>query len=103
MPKPNGAHWKTSRLLPNNKSEGDNMSETTDEVSTPVLATSGPRATIRLNRPRHLNRLQQADLETLLVLFDRIEADPAIRVVVLTGTGRAFSAGFDLGSIAARA
>ena len=79
------------------------MSETTDDASTPVLETSGARATIRLNRPRHLNRLQPADLEALLALFDRIEADPAIRVMVLTGTGRAFSAGFDLGSIATRA
>jgi enoyl-CoA hydratase len=79
------------------------MSETADDASTPVLETSGARATIRLNRPRHLNRLQQADLEALLVLFERIEADPTIRVVVLTGTGRAFSAGFDLGSIAERA
>jgi len=79
------------------------MSETMDDASTPVLDISGARATIRLNRPRHLNRLQQADLEALLVLFDRIEADPAVRVMVLTGTGRAFSAGFDLGSIAERA
>jgi enoyl-CoA hydratase len=79
------------------------MSETTDNVSTPILTIDGARATIRLNRPRHLNRLQQTDLEALLDLFDRIEADPALRVVVLTGTGRAFSAGFDLGSIAERA
>jgi enoyl-CoA hydratase len=76
------------------------MSETTDIASAPAFAIDGARATIRLNRPRHLNRLQQADLEVLLGLFDRIEADPAIRVMVLTGTGRAFSAGFDLGSIA---
>jgi enoyl-CoA hydratase len=79
------------------------MSETTDIASTPVLEIDGARATIRLNRPKHLNRLQQADLEALLGLFDRVEADPAIRVMVLTGTGRAFSAGFDLGSIAQRA
>ena len=39
----------------------------------------------------------------LLKLFDRIEADPAIRVLVLTGTGRAFSAGYDLNSVADRA
>ena len=71
--------------------------------STPVFTTDGARATIRLNRPKHLNRLQPEDLEALLKLFDRIEADPAIRVLVLTGTGRAFSAGYDLGSIAERA
>src|SRR6202035_2886429 len=39
----------------------------------------------------------------LLKLFDGIEADPAIRVLVLTGTGRAFSAGYDLNSVAERA
>src|SRR5260370_41750852 len=74
-----------------------------EEASAPVLDINGARATIRLNRPKHLNRLQPADLDALLGLFDRIEADPAIRVLVLTGTGRAFSAGFDLGSIAERA
>ncbi|MDB5620905.1 enoyl-CoA hydratase/isomerase family protein [Tardiphaga sp.] len=78
------------------------MSETTAPASLPILTVDGPRATIRLNRPKHLNRLQQSDLDHLLVLFDQIEADPAIRVMVLTGTGRAFSAGFDLGSIAER-
>jgi enoyl-CoA hydratase len=72
-------------------------------ASTPVFEIEGARATIRLNRPRHLNRLQPDDLDALLALFDRIEADPAIRVLVLTGTGRAFSAGYDLGSIAERA
>jgi enoyl-CoA hydratase len=73
------------------------------EASTPVLILDGARATIRLNRPKHLNRLQPDDLEALLKLFDRLESDPAIRVLVLTGTGRAFSAGYDLGSIAERA
>jgi enoyl-CoA hydratase len=74
-----------------------------EEASPPQLDIDGPRATIRLNRPRHLNRLQAEDLDALLVLFDRIEADAALRVVILTGTGRAFSAGYDLGSIAERA
>src|SRR5581483_6507145 len=58
-------------------------------------------ATIRLNRPRHLNRLEPEDLRTLLALFERVEADAGLRVLVLTGTGRAFSAGFDLGAIGA--
>ena len=79
------------------------MSEAGATASTPLLEINGARATIRLNRPKHLNRLQPDDLDALLKLFDRIEADPAIRVLVLTGTGRAFSAGYDLGSIAERA
>src|SRR6266567_983077 len=72
-------------------------------ASAPVLELEGARATIRLNRPKHLNRLQPDDLDALVKLFDRIEADPAIRVLVLTGTGRAFSAGYDLNSVAERA
>src|SRR5580698_1358286 len=77
------------------------MSET--DASPPVLERQGARATIRLNRPRHLNRLQADDLDVLLKLFAEIEADSAIRVLVLTGTGRAFSAGYDLNSVAERA
>jgi enoyl-CoA hydratase len=74
-----------------------------DTASAPVFDIDGARATIRLNRPKHLNRLQPEDLNVLLGLFDRVEADPAIRVMVLTGTGRAFSAGYDLNSVATRA
>jgi hypothetical protein len=77
-------------------------SAATEAASAPVLDIDGARATIRLNRPKHLNRLQPEDLDALSKLFDRIEADPALRVLVLTGTGRAFSSGYDLGSIAER-
>ena len=76
---------------------------TTEEATTPILTIEGGRATIRLNRPKHLNRLQPEDLEALKQLFDRIEADAAIRVLILTGTGRAFSAGYDLNSVTERA
>ncbi|MCC8955080.1 enoyl-CoA hydratase/isomerase family protein [Bradyrhizobium sp. Pear77] len=79
------------------------MADAADTASGPVLEIAGARATIRLNRPKHLNRLQAEDLGDLVRLFDRIEADPAIRVLVLTGTGRAFSAGYDLNSVAERA
>ncbi|MFL6791137.1 MAG: enoyl-CoA hydratase/isomerase family protein [Bradyrhizobium sp.] len=79
------------------------MSDAAKTASPPVLDVSGARATIRLNRPRHLNRLQAEDLGELTKLFDRIEADSKIRVLVLTGTGRAFSAGYDLNSVAERA
>ena len=90
------------RELENNKRRSK-MSDAAERATTPVLELDGARATIRLNRPKHLNRLQPDDLEALLKLFDRIEADPAIRVLVLTGTGRAFSAGYDLNSVAERA
>jgi enoyl-CoA hydratase len=79
------------------------MSELAETATAPLLDIDGARATIRLNRPKHLNRLQADDLDALLKLFDRIEADAAIRVLVLTGTGRAFSAGYDLNSVAERA
>src|ERR1700743_1932300 len=79
------------------------MTNAAEAASTPVLEIEGARATIRLNRPRHLNRLQPDDLDTLLKHFEQIEADPAVRVMVLTGTGRAFSAGYDLNSVAERA
>jgi enoyl-CoA hydratase len=95
MPRRDGASWKTNKME-------KTMSEA-GAASTPLLELDGARATIRLNRPKHLNRLQPDDLDALLKLFDRIEADRAIRVLVLTGTGRAFSAGYDLNSVAERA
>src|SRR5712672_1601939 len=81
----------------------NDMSDAAEAATSPLLEISGARATIRLNRPKHLNRLQSEDLGELIKLFDRIEADAAIRVLVLTGTGRAFSAGYDLNSVADRA
>jgi enoyl-CoA hydratase len=79
------------------------QSASAEAPTPPLLERDRARATIRLNRPKHLNRLQAEDLDVLLGLFDRIEADAAIRVLVLTGTGRAFSAGYDLNSVAERA
>ena len=81
------------------------MQQTADALeaaSPPVFTVDGARATIRLNRPRHVNRIQAEDLQALLALFDRVEADPAIRVLIITGTGRAFSSGYDLNSVAER-
>lgn len=70
------------------------------QVGVPTLHVEGPRATIRLNRPRHLNRVQPEDIPVLLGLFDQVDADDALKVLVLTGTGRAFSAGYHLGDLA---
>jgi enoyl-CoA hydratase len=82
------------------RSESAHANET---ASPPILERRGGCVTIRLNRPRHVNRLQPEDLDVLMKLFGEIEADGALRVLILTGTGRAFSAGYDLGSLAERA
>ena len=54
-------------------------------------------ATITLNRPDKLNVFNEAMQGELAAAFDRIEADPRVRAVLLTGAGRGFCAGQDLG------
>lgn len=57
----------------------------------------GGIALLALNRPEKLNALNYAMIDELMLRLDAIEADPAIRVVILTGAGdRAFSAGGDI-------
>ena len=70
------------------------------EPGPPVLTVDGPRAIIRLNRPRHHNRIETGDIALLCELFAQIEADRRIRVLVLTATGRTFCAGFNLEELA---
>ena len=48
---------------------------------------------LTLNRPDHLNALSTELMDELRHLLDVIEADPNVKVVILTGAGRAFSAG----------
>jgi enoyl-CoA hydratase len=63
----------------------------------PRLTRDAPgRATITLNRPRHLNRLHREDLLALQAHIAELAADASLRVVVLTGSGRFFCAGFNL-------
>lgn len=76
--------------------------ETDPPSTTPVLTIEGARATVRLNRPRHRNRIQPEDLAALRKIFQRIADDDSLRVLVLTGTGKVFSAGYHLGDIAKR-
>jgi 2-(1,2-epoxy-1,2-dihydrophenyl)acetyl-CoA isomerase len=53
-------------------------------------------ARLTLNRPDVLNALSTPMVEELLEALARIKADPAVRVLLLTGQGRAFCAGVDL-------
>jgi enoyl-CoA hydratase/carnithine racemase len=61
------------------------------------LRVEGQIATITLDRPEKLNAVTPEMLEGLEAMLTSIEADDAIRVVVLTGAGdRAFCAGADI-------
>jgi enoyl-CoA hydratase/carnithine racemase len=53
--------------------------------------------TITLNRPDRMNALTTKMLEELLEVFDEIDRNDEIRVAIVTGAGRAFCAGADLG------
>ncbi|HML14279.1 MAG TPA: enoyl-CoA hydratase/isomerase family protein [Xanthobacteraceae bacterium] len=68
--------------------------------SPPILTVAEGRATIRLNRPRHHNRIETGDIAVLCEQFARIEKDRRIRVLVLAASGRTFCAGFNLEELA---
>ncbi|MFN4088637.1 MAG: enoyl-CoA hydratase/isomerase family protein [Alphaproteobacteria bacterium] len=73
------------------------------EGTAPVCTIDGPRATIRLARPRQHNRIEPGDLIAIYDFLATVEDDPAVRVLVLTGTGgKTFSSGFHLGALSER-
>jgi enoyl-CoA hydratase/carnithine racemase len=64
-----------------------------DEV---LYEVDGHVATITLNRPERMNTISRAMLGQLTEHLLAADADPEVRVLILTGTGRAFCAGLDL-------
>jgi enoyl-CoA hydratase len=56
----------------------------------------GPAQWITMNRPDKLNALSGELVDELRASFRRAAADDKVKVVVLSGAGRAFSAGFDI-------
>ena len=54
-------------------------------------------ATVTLDRPNRLNAFTKHMQVELCQVFDEIDGDPAVRAVVVTGAGRGFCAGADLG------
>jgi enoyl-CoA hydratase len=67
----------------------------TDEP-TILTSTDGAVATVTMARPEALNALTPPMLDELGDAFQHLADDPAVRVIVLTGEGRAFSSGVDL-------
>lgn len=58
--------------------------------------TADAVATLTIARPHKLNALTDEIMKDFVATLDRIACDASVRVVVLTGEGRAFSAGFDV-------
>lgn len=67
-----------------------------DEIQ---IEVDGPIRIVRLNRPEQLNATNHVLHQGLAELWPQIDADVDAKVVVLTGNGRAFSAGGDFGYI----
>ncbi|MGZ9215316.1 MAG: enoyl-CoA hydratase/isomerase family protein, partial [Candidatus Binatia bacterium] len=55
-------------------------------------------ALITLNRPEAMNAISRSMIKEIHQALDDVEHDPEVRAVVLTGAGRAFSAGMDQGN-----
>ncbi len=61
------------------------------------LDRQGPVARLTLSRPERLNAFNDTMVRELLMACDEIDGDDAVRAVIVTGEGRAFCAGADLG------
>lgn len=77
------------------------MSDGTTDVI--ILEKQGAVATVRLNRPDQHNALSPDMIRQLTELFQALDRDDTVRVVVLTGNGRSFCAGADLAAMRAAA
>lgn len=69
-----------------------------DNYQTIQIEKSDGVAILRLNRPERLNAVNGAMHSELMSLFLDVQADGEVRAAVLTGAGRAFSAGGDFGA-----
>lgn len=70
------------------------------DSSAPLLVSSrGPVEVLTLNRPERLNAFSAEMQQQLVAELQRIEQDPAVHAVVLTGAGRGFCAGGDVKSM----
>ena len=64
-----------------------------------TLEHRGPVGLITMNRPEALNALNDQVLRDLDAVLDQVEADDSILVAVITGAGRSFVAGADIGQM----
>ncbi len=68
------------------------------EYDTVKLEVADKIATLTLNRPDRMNAFNEQMAKDMIAAFDETDANDDVRVVVVTGAGRAFCAGADLGA-----
>jgi len=76
------------------------MSDTTEPVI--LVERDGECAIVTLNRPKAMNALSTELRNAIADTFAELEADPGVRVAILTGAGKAFCAGLDLKELGSR-
>ncbi|MEM7708903.1 MAG: enoyl-CoA hydratase-related protein [Pseudomonadota bacterium] len=67
-----------------------------NELETVLYDVEGPVATVTMNRPKSMNAFNQQLRSDMAAALEAADRDAAVRVVVLTGAGRAFNPGADL-------
>jgi enoyl-CoA hydratase/carnithine racemase len=72
-------------------------------IETVVLTRADGVLEIRLNRPEKKNALTRAMYDAMADAFAQVDADPTLRVALLTGTGDSFTSGNDIADFQARA
>jgi len=60
------------------------------------VETKGGVAIVTLNRPEAMNALSKELIHAIINAFKELQIDDSVRVLILTGAGRAFCAGMDL-------
>ena len=71
----------------------------TDTFTDIRFEVDGHKATITLNRPNALNALSPHMITELRAAYDEAENNDDIWILIVTGTGRAFCTGADVGDI----
>lgn len=66
------------------------------EATSLRIDRDGALATVRMSRPERHNAFDEALIEQLTLAFEELGRDPSVRVIVLAGEGKSFSAGADL-------
>jgi enoyl-CoA hydratase len=83
-------------LPPVGSADGYDPDVTEPEV---ILTRQGPTAVVALNAPARRNVLSASMVDALCSAFDELEAESAIRSVIVTGNGSAFCAGAELSTL----